>query len=45
MKELDSVGKLHEEYKLQLEKEKSIELAAITAQPSIPEPKSFLKIL
>jgi uncharacterized membrane protein YqiK len=35
MKELDSVGKDHEEFKLRLEKEKQIELAAITAQQSI----------
>lgn len=35
MKELDSVGKDHEEFKLRLEKEKQIELAAIDAQQSI----------
>ncbi|MFN6130964.1 MAG: flotillin family protein [Planctomycetota bacterium] len=35
MKELDSVGKDHEEFKLRLEKEKQIELAAINAQQSI----------
>lgn len=35
MKELDSVGKEHEEFKLKLEKEKQIELAAISAQQSI----------
>ncbi len=42
MKELDAVGKLHEEYKLQLEKEKSIELAAITAQQSIAESQALV---
>lgn len=35
MKELDSVGQLHEEFKLQLEKEKAIEIAAIEAQTAI----------
>ncbi len=35
MKELDAVGKMHEEFKLRLEKEKQIEIAAIQAQQSI----------
>lgn len=35
MKELDAVGKMHEEFKLRLEKEKQIEIAAIHAQQSI----------
>lgn len=35
MKELDAVGKQHEEFKLRLEKDKQIEIAAITAQQSI----------
>ena len=35
MKELDGVGKEHEEFKLRLEKEKAIEIAAIDAQKSI----------
>lgn len=35
MKELDSVGKQHEEFKLRLEKDKQIEIAAIQAQQSI----------
>ena len=35
MKELDGVGKEHEEFKLTLEKEKEIEIAAIEAQKSI----------
>lgn len=35
MKELDAVGKEHEEFKLRLEKEKRIELAAIDAQQAI----------
>ncbi len=35
MKELDGVGKEHEEFKLRLEKDKAIEIAAITAQQSI----------
>ncbi len=35
MKELDLVGKDHEEFKLKLEKEKQIEIAAIQAQTSI----------
>jgi flotillin len=42
MKELDAVGKQHEEYKLQLEKEKSIELAAISAQQSIAESQALV---
>ncbi len=35
MKELDGVGKEHEEFKLRLEKDKDIEIAAIEAQQSI----------
>ncbi len=35
MKQLDSVGQLHEEFKLRLEKEKAIEIAAIQAQQEI----------
>jgi flotillin len=35
MKELDGVGREHEEFKLRLEKEKAIEIAAIDAQKSI----------
>ncbi|QDV25081.1 flotillin family protein [Aureliella helgolandensis] len=35
MKELDGVGKEHEEFKLRLEKDKQIEIAAIDAQKSI----------
>jgi len=37
MKELDGVGKEHEEFKLKLEKEKEIELAAIQIQQFIAE--------
>lgn len=37
MKELDSVGKEHEEFKLKLEKEKDVEIAAIQAQQQIAE--------
>jgi flotillin len=37
MKQLDSVGKDHEEFKLRLEKEKQVEFAAIEAQRSIAE--------
>ena len=37
MKKLDGVGKEHEEFKLQLEKEKAIELAAIQIQQAIAE--------
>lgn len=35
MKELDGVGREHEEFKLRLEKDKAIEIAAIDAQKSI----------
>ncbi len=42
MKELDSVGKDHEEFKLQLEKQKSIEIAAINAQQSIAESQALV---
>jgi flotillin len=37
MKKLDSVGKDHEEFKLRLEKEKDVEIAAINAQKNIAE--------
>ena len=37
MKVLDSVGKDHEEFKLQLNKEKDVEIAAIDAQRGIAE--------
>lgn len=37
MKKLDGVGKEHEEFKLKLDKEKSIELAEITIQKDIAE--------
>ena len=37
MKQLDSVGKEHEEFKLQLDKEKEVEIAAIDAQRGIAE--------
>jgi flotillin len=37
MKQLDSVGKDHEEFKLQLDKEKDVEIAAIDAQRGIAE--------
>ncbi|WP_315854365.1 SPFH domain-containing protein [Rubripirellula lacrimiformis] len=37
MKQLDSVGKDHEEFKLRLDKEKSVEIAAIDAQRGIAE--------
>ena len=37
MKQLDSVGKEHEEFKLKLEKEKDVEIAAINAQRGIAE--------
>ncbi|MCC9641359.1 flotillin family protein [Rhodopirellula sp. JC740] len=37
MKKLDGVGKEHEEFKLQLEKEKEVEIAAINAQRGIAE--------
>ncbi len=37
MKQLDSVGKDHEEFKLRLEKEKQVEIAAIDAQKGIAE--------
>lgn len=37
MKKLDSVGKEHEEFKLRLEKEQNVEIAAISAQKSIAE--------
>lgn len=40
MKLFDSVGKEHEEFKLQLNKEKDIEIAAITAQQDIAEAQS-----
>jgi flotillin len=37
MKQLDSVGKDHEEFKLKLDKEKQVEIAAIDAQRGIAE--------
>jgi flotillin len=37
MKQLDSVGKEHEEFKLRLEKEQNVEIAAINAQKNIAE--------
>lgn len=37
MKQLDSVGKEHEEFKLRLDKEKAVEIAAIDAQRGIAE--------
>lgn len=37
MKKLDSVGKEHEEFKLRLEKERDVEIAAISAQKDIAE--------
>ena len=37
MKHLDSVGKEHEEFKLELDKEKDVEIAAIDAQRGIAE--------
>lgn len=37
MKKLDSVGKEHEEFKLKLEKERDVEIAAISAQKDIAE--------
>ncbi len=37
MKQLDSVGKEHEEFKLRLEKEQTVEIAAIEAQKGIAE--------
>lgn len=42
MKELDGVGKQHEEFKLRLEKEKQIEIAAISAQKSIAESQAVV---
>ena len=37
MKQLDAVGKDHEEFKLRLDKEKEVEIAAINAQRGIAE--------
>jgi uncharacterized membrane protein YqiK len=42
MKEFDSVGKEHEEFKLRLEKDKQIEIAAISAQKSIAESQALV---
>jgi len=42
MKELDGVGRDHEEFKLRLEKDKQIEIAAIKAQSSIAESQSLV---
>ncbi len=42
MKELDTVGRDHEEFKLRLEKEKSIDLAAIDAQRDVAVQQSIV---
>ena len=42
MKEFDSVGKEHEEFKLRLDKDKQIEIAAINAQKSIAESQAIV---
>jgi flotillin len=42
MKEFDSVGKEHEEFKLRLDKDKQIEIAAISAQKSIAESQALV---
>lgn len=42
MKELDSIGKEHEEFKLTLEKNKQIEIAAIAAQQSVAESQALV---
>lgn len=42
MKEFDSVGKEHEEFKLRLDKDKQIEIAAINAQRSIAESQALV---
>ncbi len=42
MKELDTVGRDHEEFKLRLEKEKSIDIAAIDAQRDIAVQQSIV---
>jgi uncharacterized membrane protein YqiK len=42
MKELDGVGKEHEEFKLRLEKDKQIEIAAIQAQTNIAESQALV---
>lgn len=42
MKEFDSVGKEHEEFKLRLDKDKQIEIAAINAQKSIAESQALV---
>ena len=42
MKKLDGVGKDHEEFKLQLDKEKAIEIAAIQAQRGIAESQAHV---
>ncbi len=42
MKILDTVGKDHEEFKLRLDKDKQIEIAAISAQKSISESQALV---
>lgn len=42
MKELDGVGREHEEFKLRLEKEKAIEIATIQAQVGIAESQAVV---
>lgn len=42
MKEFDSVGKEHEEFKLRLDKDKQIEIATISAQKSIAESQALV---
>ncbi len=42
MKELDTVGREHEEFKLRLEKEKSIDMAAIDAQRDVAVQQSVV---
>jgi flotillin len=42
MKELDGIGREHEEFKLRLEKDKAIEIAAIDAQRTIAEQQASI---
>lgn len=42
MKEMDGVGREHEEFKLRLEKEKQIEISGIQAQKSIAESQALV---
>lgn len=42
MKELDGIGREHEEFKLRLEKDKQIEIAALNAQTSIAESQAVV---